>query len=79
MFSKVKAGKKDFTGNVQRSDESAVDAQSVGNGSDADIQISDKERKPAKDKGAKKEKKLKASEQTLDTSKLLKKKDDRNI
>ena len=79
MFNHIKAGKKDFTGNVQKSDESSIDAHGIGDNSDADIQIPDKEKKPAKDKGTKKEKKTKASEQTLDTSQLLKKKDDRNI
>ena len=79
MFHHIKAGKKDFTGNVQKSDESSIDAHGIGDNSDADIQIPDKEKKPAKDKGTKKEKKPKASEQTLDTSQLLKKKDDRNI
>ena len=63
MFRKVKAEKKDFTGDA----------------SGADTEISNKEKKPKKDKGVKKEKKSKAAEQTLDTSQLLKKKDDRNI
>ena len=54
-----------------------VDAQVI-----VDPQIPIEEEKPMKDKGYKKERKArtsKPSEQTLDTSQLLKKKDDRNI
>ena len=95
MFRRIKAGKGDFTeevptgeghaGDIQRSGAQPVDAQGAGDGSSAgdrtstETQISDKEKKSMKDRGAKREKKSKASEQTLDTSQLLKKKDDRNI
>ena len=57
------------------------DAQPQGSGdsSNTEGKTSDKGKKPAKNKGSKREKKTKPAEQTLDTSQLLKKKDDRNI
>ena len=55
------------------------DSQRLGDRFDPDGQVPGKGKKTAKDKSFKKEKKPKPAEQTLDTSQLLKKKDDRNI
>ncbi|MCH5250308.1 MAG: VWA domain-containing protein [Lachnospiraceae bacterium] len=68
---RVQDGQK-FVSLVQDSQES-IDAPDVS------MQIPEKGLKSVKEKSSKKEKKSKPSEQTLDTSQLLKKKDDRNI
>lgn len=60
-------------------DSAASAMQSAGERPTADKQAPENEKKPKKDKNSKKEKKAKVSEQTLDTSQLLKKKDNRNI
>ena len=64
---------------VQGSGVQTQDSQSAEDEPNMDTQISGKEEKTVKGSRPKKEKKPKPSEQTLDTSQLLKKKDDRNI
>ena len=64
---------------MQNGEGGDVQYQGSGDGLGTDGKTSGKGKKPAKDKGSKKEKKSKPAEQTLDTSQLLKKKDDRNI
>ena len=68
---------RDAKGGAESSQSS--ETRKPGDGSSPDERVSGKGKKDAKDKSSKKEKKSKASEQILDTSQLLKKKDDRNI
>ena len=87
LFGKARGGRKDNVQDAKDSGMQMQDVQSTGDTAGMDAQISsveqstvsDRDEKHVKDKGPKKNKKPKPSEQTLDTSQLLKKKDDRRM
>ena len=84
---KVEAGRQERVQGVKESGMQMQDIQSMGPAAGMDAQtgnkgnnpVPNKAMQPIKDRGMKKEKKVKQQEQTLDTSQLLKKKDDRRL
>ena len=87
LFGKAEAGRKDRMQGVKESGIQMQDVPSIGHAVGMDAQMFDQgnspvlseESSPVKNRGLKKEKKAKSQEQTLDTSQLLKKKDDRRM
>ncbi|MCH5271981.1 MAG: VWA domain-containing protein [Lachnospiraceae bacterium] len=79
VLKKTGTGEKNPEQDMQGYDVQVLDSQGTEDGHGTETQIPHKGKKHAKEKESKKEKKLGQSEQTLDTSQLLKKKDSRNI